>query len=392
MDPGQRPSLPRAQWPASYVYLDSRMQGAALQLARYFDSGVFCRRSATVIYRPYKESARHLEKLFARLRISCSPLPSLARLPDLDGCVVYYPFNAQSNCRMVAQRGARHVFVTHGESNKAASCKPIIRLYDYVVTAGLAGVDRLVHARVFKREEAEGGRVLRLGTTFVASSGYRRSDGTLPAHVLYAPTWEGGIESENYSSAGCGDGLRYVAAHARATGVDRLAIQPHPNLGHRLPAYRKGLYRQILQLATQGYRILLVDGRCSASERWRLRVMSRGRIEIVDAAPPIHVSQAFTDLSAMETQLLSDGIDYGLLLRRIPDFALANPMLAAYYSTVAILDWRESRVRDPLAAELRERVKDYCISYSDPSLAAASPAERMQWLHDHVSTNVYWEG
>src|ERR1700743_1507197 len=145
MDPGQRPSSPRAQCPASYVYLDSRMQGAALQLARYFDAGVFCRQSATVIYRPYKESTRHLEKLFARLRINCSPLPSLARLPVLDGCVVYYPFNAQSNCRMVAQRGARHVFVTHGETNKAASCKPIIRLYDYVVTAGLAGVDRLVH-------------------------------------------------------------------------------------------------------------------------------------------------------------------------------------------------------------------------------------------------------
>jgi len=391
MNYGERAVSLWARGPATYVYLDSKIQGAAVQIARYFTAGIFCRQSSTVLYRPYKESARHLQQLFARLGISCLPLPSLARLPELEGCIVYYPFNAQSNCRMVAQRGARHVFVTHGDSNKAASCKPIIRLYDYVVTAGLAGIDRLVYARVFKRQEAEGGRMVRMGSTFVGSSGYLRHDAGCASHVLYAPTWEGGVESENYSSAGTGEGLRFVAAHARAIGVDRIAVQLHPNFGHRLPAYRRQFHQELLQLARHGYNVLLVDQRCSMSERWRLGSKSRGRIKIVGVAPPIHVTKAFADLSAMETQFLSDEIDYSLFLTRVPVFALSNPILATYYSKVAILDWQEYKAPPLCSPEYKRQVKDYYISYSHAPLAAAPPAERMRWLQNHVFSDTYWQ-
>ncbi|MDM0034580.1 hypothetical protein QTI33_20755 [Variovorax sp. J22P271] len=374
----------------SHVYLDSKIRGAALQLVRYFDAGVFDRSSTVVMYRPYKESASFYEKLFDRSEIARMQLASLARIPSVDDSVVYYPFNAQSNCRIVAERGARHVFVTHGDSNKAASYKPIIRLYDYVVAAGMAGIDRYVQAGVFRREEAESGRVVRLGATFVGTSGYRPGVGGEPSCVLYAPTWEGGVESENYSSAARGQGLRFAAAHARAIGVRWLVVQPHPNLGHRLPVYRQTLYRQLRQLASEGFDIVLVDPQCSWRDRWTLGVSGGRKIEIVDAPPPFSVSRAFADLSAMETQLLNDGIEFRLFLQDMPSSVLSCPMLTSYYAAVGIFDWDDFRPSEPLCSGLRKQVRDYYISYSHIALASASPVERMRWLEAYVSKNEFW--
>jgi hypothetical protein len=254
----------------------------------------------------------------------------------------------------------------------------------------MAGVDRYVQAGVFRRQEAESGRVVRLGATFVGTSGYRPCIGIEPSYVLYAPTWEGGVEAENYSSAVFGQGLRYAVAHARATGGRRLVVQPHPNLGHRLPAYRQRLCRQLGELAREGFHIVLVDARCSWRDRWWLGASGLGRIEIVDAAPPIRVSRAFADLSAMETQLLNDGIEYKLLLQHVPPAALANPLLAAYYAAVGIFDWQDYRPSEPLCGSLRKKVRDYCISYSHPSLTSATPGDRMRWLEAHVIQNDYW--
>jgi len=374
----------------SFVYLDSKIRGAALQLARYFEVGVFDRGSSVVLYRPYKDSASFYENFFDRVGIARRQLASLARIPSLDGSVVYYPFNSQSNCRIVAERGARHVFVTHGDSHKLASYKPIIRLYDYVVAAGSAGVDRYVQAGIFRRQEAESGRVVRLGATFVGTSGYRPCIGVEPSYVLYAPTWEGGVEAENYSSAEHGQGLRYAVAHARASGARRLVVQPHPNLGHRLPAYRRALSRQLGVLAREGWNVVLVDAQCSWRERWWHGASGLRKIEIVDVAPPVSVSRAFTDLSAMETQLLNDGIEYRLFLQRLPTAALANPLLASHYAAVGIFDWQKYLSSDTLCDSLREKVRDYCISYSHPPLRSATPSDRMRWLQTYVIRNDYW--
>lgn len=375
---------------SSYIYLDSKIRGTALQLARYFDADVFCKKSTVVLYKKYKESAAFYENLFNRFDILHQPIASLVRLPALDGSVVYYPFNAQSNCRVVAERGARHVFVTHGESNKAASCKPIVRLYDYVTTAGTAGVDRYVQAGVFRREEAESARVIQMGDTFVGTSGYRQCTGSTSSYVLYAPTWEGGVEAENYSSAAHGDGLRYVASHARKIDARRLVVQPHPNLGHRIPNYREKLYRQLGQLAGEGFQIILVDAQCNWKSQWWLGISCRRRIEIVSMPPSIRVSQAFADLSALETQLLNDGVDYNLFLGSLPSFARSHPILKSYYAQVGIFDWKRHKDFSPLSTELRDVVKAYYISYSNPQLASASSRQRMQWLKDYVGTNNYW--
>lgn len=374
----------------SYVYLDSKIRGAGIQLARYFDAGVFDRASHVVLYRPYKDSASFYERFFDRFDIERTQLASLARIPNLDGAVVYYPFNAQSNCRLVAERCARHVFVTHGESNKVASYKPIIRLYDYVVAAGMAGVDRYVQAGVFRRNEAESGRVIRLGETFIGASGYRPSIGGESSYVLYAPTWEGGVEAENYSSTKYGQGLRYVAAYAREMGMRRIVVQPYPNLGHRLPAYRQMLCRELGALASRGFEIVLVDAQCSWRDRWWLGAAGLRRIEIVDTAPSICVSRAFTDLSAMEMQLLNDGIEYRVFLQCAPAVTLASPLLSTYYAAVGIFDWQNYQSSEPLSVSLKQRVKDYCISYSHLPLISATSADRMRWLEAHVIQNDYW--
>ncbi|MDP4360951.1 hypothetical protein QR510_30430, partial [Escherichia coli] len=74
--------------------------------------------------------------------------------------IVFYLFNAQSNCRIVANRNLIHVFVTHGESHKLASVKPIIRIYDYVVTSGDVGIDRYLKSGIFTPFDIRNGKVI----------------------------------------------------------------------------------------------------------------------------------------------------------------------------------------------------------------------------------------
>lgn len=378
--------------PAIYVYLDSKIHGAALQLIKYFETGVFCRESAIVLYKRYQESDRFFATLFKGHNVNYERLESVSRPPNLNGAVVYYPFNAQSNCRLVAERGARHVFVTHGESNKAASYKPIIRLYDYVVTAGNAGVDRYVNTGIFHRDEAGTGRIVRMGDTFVGSTGYLPHDGLSDeGYVLYAPTWEGGVPSEDYSSTGDGLGLTYTAAYAREHGVRRLIVQPHPNLGHRLPGRRRLLYRQIAELAREGFDIIVVDARCGWRDQWNLGRLARHRIKVVKTAPRARVVHAIADLSAMETQLLNDGIDYKLLLRELPQMVRQQQLLMEYYAAVGVREWQRPPASPSISDELKARIKEYYISYSNPLLAKSSIANRMHWLREHVLSNEYWK-
>ncbi|HAZ3930178.1 TPA: hypothetical protein J1446_004567, partial [Escherichia coli] len=114
------------------------------------------------------------------------------------GKVVLYLFNAQSNCRLVANRSLVHIFVTHGESHKLASIKPIIRIYDYVVTSGNVGIDRFLKSGIFSPYDVQSGRIITLGDTFLGSNEFHYNFDSNA--LVYAPTWEGGVPEENYCS------------------------------------------------------------------------------------------------------------------------------------------------------------------------------------------------
>jgi hypothetical protein len=370
-----------------WAYLDSEVRGSMELLLQFFDRGVFDRRQVAVLFRETRRNARRYPSMLRNAGVAYHAFRKPADYPNLDGAVLYYLFNTNAHASMIAERQAKHVFVTHGESHKAGSTRPFLRVYDYVVTAGQAGVDRYLHAGVFTSDDVQGGRLVRMGDTFVVPSGYGRSTGDRDDWVLYAPTWEGRA-GDDYCSLSSSDALAHVAAFAETVGLKRLVVQPHPTLGKRLPLYRKRLFDELADLAQQGFEIAMPD---QVQLPWRWRSFSRGWPFVQRGKPgQFNIRKAFVDLSAMEVQMLSDGIECSVFLKELPTFVQDHHLLAPYYAQVGILDWRSPPRMQAPYVELEGKVKDYYLSYSDPALKAMTRHERLEWLSRYVREDPHW--
>ena len=153
------------------------------------------------------------------LRRSLTDLDDLI-VPSLRG--VFYVNNAMRNNHMVRYSQLMHIQLLHGESDKASSATPIIRMYDRNFVAGQAAIDRFETFgvamppeifRIVGRPQVEGVEAERAPAAEI----------TDPS-VLYAPTWLGYQAETNYSSL--------LAGPAIVRGLlergCRVVFRPHP--------------------------------------------------------------------------------------------------------------------------------------------------------------------
>lgn len=166
-----------------------------------------------------------------------APLPSVtvgrfATLDDVtsrsDVAVIGYVGNEGGNFQTLRITSALHVFLTHGESDKLVSVTGQMKAYDYVFVAGRAAQDRFAEHLLRFDVDARTKLVGRAQLDHVVVGPKTRADGD-PVTVLYAPTWEGGQGSSDYSSV-LTHGRRLVEA-ALADPRLRLVYRPHPRTG-----------------------------------------------------------------------------------------------------------------------------------------------------------------
>ena len=309
-----------------YLYLDSKIIGTAKQTVTFFEHGIFQKENTVVLLKKYAHASNtKIRQILEQAGITCRVV-NMGDIDRLESGIIFYPFNAQSNARTAANRKLKHIFVTHGESSKAASVKPIIRIYDHVATAGQAGIDRFLAHRIFSNHDVETGRLIKMGNTFVGSTGLASSfsDG-LPC-IFYAPTWEGGIESENYSSLSHTEALSCtLTTLAQQHQTAAIVIRPHPNTGHRLKIYRKHLLNLMLALSKNGLSVMVQTQNLplSLKEKWACR---RHKITYGNHISAYRALFGLCDISAMETQLLNENIPYYLYWNALQHpFTLCNP-------------------------------------------------------------------
>ncbi|OIV35563.1 hypothetical protein BIV57_20785 [Mangrovactinospora gilvigrisea] len=165
-------------------------------------------------------------------------VPSAVHLMNLDTTslrTVLYPANVGKNVHMIREPIPKHVFVGHGDSDKAASVNPFSKAYDEVWTAGRAGRDRYALAEVGVRDEdiVEVGRPQLRGITTAAE----HETGEMPT-VLYAPTWENWTDGPGGASPVVA-GENIVRALLEAEKPVRVLYKKHPLIGTRSPAAKQ---------------------------------------------------------------------------------------------------------------------------------------------------------
>ncbi len=143
-------------------------------------------------------------------------------LADGDVAVVLYV--GQANANAVALRSPRvlHVFLNHGESDKLVSVSNQVKAFDLALVGGRAAVDRHRDALLLFDADA---RLRTIGRPQAPP----RAEPTGPTTVLYAPTWEGTLAVNAYSSVRS-YGETLVRSLLRDT-THRVVYRPHPRTG-----------------------------------------------------------------------------------------------------------------------------------------------------------------
>ncbi|MBQ0901417.1 CDP-glycerol glycerophosphotransferase family protein [Micromonospora sp. U21] len=182
-----------------------------------------------------------------------------------------YAANVGANIHMLREPGMKHVFVGHGDSDKAASVNPYSKVYDEVWVAGLAGRERYARAGVgvLDSDIVEIGRPQLAGVhTFGAESVDR------PFTVLYAPTWEGWLDDDPYHTSLVLMGERIIKGLLATRPEVRIIYKPHPLTGSRSKD-AKAVHERLVELiraaggdadatSLDGTRHLVVTGRTPA--------------------------------------------------------------------------------------------------------------------------------
>jgi hypothetical protein len=166
----------------------------------------------------------------------------------LDASVVLYCNNSMLNVESLLDGRRLHVHISHGESDKQSMASNNAKAYDRVFVAGEAAVQRLAAGLL----EFDTSRLVRTGrpqldlhrTPLLAPSPRRT--------VLYAPTWEGDAEYNNYTSV---DTMGVAIARAiLAVPEVRLVYKPHPKITTSLTPAVSDAHREMVRLLTEAAR------------------------------------------------------------------------------------------------------------------------------------------
>lgn len=187
----------------------------------------------------------------ARLIAGRTPLPvheavEFSALVDLyerlDPAVALYCNNGMRNFQSLLQPRTLHVHINHGESDKMSMVSNNAKAYDRVFVAGEAAVQRH-RAGLMEFDDT---KLVRIGRPQLDL----RPEPVLPTTprwtVLYAPTWEGDADYNDYTSVDV-FGPRIVRS-LLALENTRVVYKPHPKVSTSLTPAIITAHRQILSL------------------------------------------------------------------------------------------------------------------------------------------------
>ena len=202
----------------------------------------------------------------------------------LDARLALYCNNSHQNFHSLLEPRMLHVHINHGESDKQSMASNNAKSYDRVFVAGEAAVAR--HASGLL--EFDVARLVRIGRPQLD---LRRAPALAPSPrrtVLYAPTWEGDADYNNYSSLDT-IGTQIVTQVLAVPDV-RLVYKPHPRVTNSEDPGIVAAHREVLRIVADA----------AAADP------AAGHVTLVDA----DILAVMPDCDAMVTDVSSVGLDW----------------------------------------------------------------------------------
>ena len=175
-----------------------------------------------------------------------TPFPELTALyAELDAKVVLYCNNSMLNFQSLLHGRSLHAHINHGESDKQSMASNNAKAYDRVFVAGEAAVQRHVAGLL----EFDTSRLVRIGRPQLDLRPAPLLAPSTRRTVLYAPTWEGDADYNDYTSL---DTMGVAIARAvLAVPEVRLVYKPHPKVVTSLTPPVRDAHHEVLALVDE---------------------------------------------------------------------------------------------------------------------------------------------
>jgi hypothetical protein len=356
-----------------FLYIDNKVHDIAQQFSSFFSSGFLPASETIIIYRHYN-NAYKIESAATNLNVKTYPFFHYSEIPNLKEGFCFYTHNALSNIRLVNNRNLRHILLLHGESEKKASYKAISRVYDYLVVSGQRAIDRYIEYGIFSKYERN--KFIKMGNvTLNLSIPPLVKNPLTESCIVYTPTWEGGIDSENYTSLKKSRKVfEILKTLSKKENIKKIIIKPHPNTGIRKKETLLQLTELINNLKKDGFSIKIL----SNEKAWINR-----KIKPLKTCPPEelaneNISLAVCDISSMILQFMYSGVKVITLKDSTEHFQLPSPWINID-STLS-----EDDVVKLQDKEIEENTLSYFIGYENNEVEQLSQNDKFNWLISNI--------
>lgn len=215
-----------------FIFINSKVTNIIDQVYPPFQKGFFPKDKVLIVYKHYFESVKYIQRDLKKYGLEGHCIINLRDIPSVENAIWFYTHNSMYNFAVINKNlYSKHVWIGHGDSEKIAYYKKMIRVFDYILVTGDLAIERFIKHDVFRKEESY--KFIRIGKAALCSV-LPSSNKSSEKALLFTSTWEGAMEEENYSTMHLPkENALFVSKIINMLELSTVVIKLHPNTGIR---------------------------------------------------------------------------------------------------------------------------------------------------------------
>ncbi len=292
-----------------FLFIDSKVPNIIEQIYPYFYKGFFNKDKVVIVYRHYFENIKYLKRAIKKYNLNSYCLINLRDIPSIQNGIWFYTHNSMTNLAVINKNVySKHIWIGHGDSEKVSSYKKIIRIYDYSLVSGENAIERFYKYKIFRQEESY--RFIKVGKVVFCSVLPDKTIGKVRA-LLYAPTWEGPMREESYSTFHLlKPTMEFIENIIKKFSIDTIIIKLHPNTGTRDSKLIGQTLKTIKALIELNKKIIFVAEKTDWVYPW-VHKRFKGKLEYIGKLYDLdeyNFVAGVTNISAMASMIYAEDI------------------------------------------------------------------------------------
>ncbi|SFV64547.1 hypothetical protein MNB_SV-13-172 [hydrothermal vent metagenome] len=215
-----------------FIFINSKVTNIIDQVYPPFQKGFFPKDEVLIVYKHHFESVKYIRRDLEKYGLVGHCIINLRDIPSVENKIWFYTHNSMYNFSVINKNlYSKHVWIGHGDSEKIAYYKKMIRVFDYILVTGDLAIERFIKHKIFRKEDSY--KFIKIGKGALCSVMPNTNKGTEKA-ILFTSTWEGAMEEENYSTLHLhNQNAEFIKKISTLLNIENIVIKLHPNTGIR---------------------------------------------------------------------------------------------------------------------------------------------------------------